>query len=200
MASELYLIASDTLDAAEFAPMLHSALEARPVAALLLPRGGRSAADYAALAEALLPQAQQHGCAVLLDNDPELARRLGADGVHISAGVPAVLDALTRLKPDFIVGAGPFTTRHEAMSAGEAGADYVMFGDPLQGASEHEEAEAQWWAETFVVPGVLVRATTAADLPACPCEFLGLGTAVWSDPAGPAAAIERLASRLESAA
>ena len=75
------------------------------------------------------PLGKSSGAALLLDGNVELVARGGADGAHLT-GIAAMEDALASLKPDRIAGIGGLTTRHDSMSAGEAGADYVLFGEP----------------------------------------------------------------------
>ena len=72
---------------------------------------------------------QKPGAALLLDGHVELVARAGADGAHVS-GIEPMQDALEQLKPDRIVGVGGLHTRHDSMVAGEAGADYLLFGEP----------------------------------------------------------------------
>jgi thiamine-phosphate pyrophosphorylase len=108
---------------------------------------------------------QQLGTAVIVHNDIEAALRGGADGVHVDGGMAAIVEAVQRLKPDRIVGAGGLASRDAAMQAGEAGVDYVMFGEPLDGVAPPAEAvlaRAAWWAELFEVPGVAFAGDDAA--------------------------------------
>ena len=79
--------------------------------------------------KALLPAVQNAGAALLLDGHVELVARAGADGAHLN-GLAAMEDAMPSLKPDRIAGVGGLATRHDSMAAGEAGADYVLFGEP----------------------------------------------------------------------
>ena len=93
----------------------------------------------------------------MLDGHVELVARAGADGAHLT-GIEALEEALPSLKPDRIAGVGGLTTRHDSMAAGEAGADYVLFGEPdASGQRPSIEAIAerlQWWAELFEPPCV----------------------------------------------
>ena len=153
MSAELFLVAPPDIAAGPFTEMLARVLAETPAAALFLPRGNRDDAHYRAFAEAVLPLAQQHECAVLIDNDAELAKAIGADGVHISLGIGAVRQAIELLKPDMIVGAGALHSHHDAMMKAEAGVDYVFFGELDTPAALPEDIDtARWWAETFEVP------------------------------------------------
>jgi thiamine-phosphate pyrophosphorylase len=190
MLPQLYLITPADPDPAEFPRRLMAVLSGPEIAALLVQRGALDDTSYAALAERLVQVGQAAGAAVLLENDVDLARQLGADGVHISTGgTKAIRAATSALKPDGIVGVGNVRSRHDAMSFGELDVDYVMFG-PLGGSADAQAEElAQWWAETFEVPAVHSHpAATLETLSATRAEFLALSDCVWSA-AEPAAAL-----------
>lgn len=200
MQPELFVITPP--DAApDFAAKLGEALAAVPVAAVLIQRGTRDEADYRAAAAALVPVAQRHGAAALVDNDPDLARALGADGVHVSAGIDAIRSALEALKPDMIVGAGGLRSRHDAMLAGEAGTDYVFFGSLGSASAGREFADmARWWVATLEVPAVWFPGDGGPADGDPEAEFLALRGSLWNAPGGPAAAIRACASALAGAA
>lgn len=172
------MIAPDDAALPEFGQALEHAFSRAEVSALLLPQGDRSEADYRALVSAVSPIAQNAGCAVLLDNRPDLVAALAADGVHITGGIQAVREAVAGLKPDYIVGAGDIGSRHEAMMRGELEIDYLLFGDRNDTPEGHEMA--QWWAETFEIPCVHVPAPGGPV--ALAAEFLGLSPAEWTAP------------------
>jgi thiamine-phosphate pyrophosphorylase len=131
---------------------------------------------------------------LLTENDARSAVRLGADGVHV-AGVGADLSAaIKRLKPERIVGAGSLRTRDEAMTAGEMGADYVMFGEPQEGVGTMGLASlterVAWWAEIFETPCVAYadRIDAVGALAEAGADFVALGNAIW-DSSSPARAV-----------
>jgi len=191
MAPQLYLITPVTADPDRFAHTLPAVLEAAPFSALLVRQGNLDEAAYARLAASLVSTGQGAGCAVLIEDDVALARRLGADGVHVTGGAKAVKAAVSALKPGLIVGAGNSTTRHDAMTVGEMDVDYLFFG-PLDGPSDSNAADlAEWWAATFEIPAVLSDPAATPDLDARGAEFLALSDSIWSadDPAAAAAAI-----------
>ena len=195
MVPQLFLITPPNATPAGFPAILARVLAAADVSALLVARHALSAADYAALLKAILPVAQEASCAVLTDNDPALAIALRADGVHLPADIDAVETAIADLKPNMIVGAGPFTTRHDAMSIGELDVDYLFFG-PTDAVSGADAAElAAWWAQTFEVPAVFSDPTNAASPTAHGAEFLALSTNLWSAP-DPAASLAAIAEAL----
>lgn len=182
MAAQLYLITPDSPNLEQFPRQLMSVLSGPEVAALLVRRGKLDDDAYARLAERLVQIGQAAGAAVLIEDDVALARRLGADGVHVSSGgLKAIRAAIEALKPEGIVGAGNIRSRHDAMSFGELNVDYVMFG-PLGGARDAQAAElAQWWAETFEVPAVHSDPSAEADvLKTTAAEFIALSDCIWS--------------------
>ena len=144
--------------------------------------------------KALAPAIQARGAALLLDGNVELVARSGADGAHLT-GIAAMEDALSSLKPDRIAGVGGLATRHDSMSAGEAGADYVLFGEPdAKGQRPSVEAIAerlQWWAELFEPPcvGFAASREEAHEFAAAGADFVLVGDFIWTDSRGPAAAL-----------
>lgn len=195
MAPQLYLITPSDPDPLEFPRRLMTVLSGPDVSALLMRRGALEAKSFASMAERVVQIGQAAGAAVLIEDDVDLALRLGADGVHISeGGEKAIRAAISLLKPDGIVGAGTARSRHDAMSFGELGVDYVMFG-PLGGGVEAGADElAQWWAETFEVPAVLSDPQADPDKAVkLPVEFIALSDCVWTaaDPAATLAAFDR---------
>lgn len=196
MSPQLYLITPTDAEPESFPATLMAVLSAAPFAALLVARGRQDAAAYAKLAAKLVKVGQDAGCAVLIEDDAALARRLGADGVHVTTGQDALRTAVEALKPAMIVGAGNLHSRHDAMTAGELDIDYVCFG-PLDGAPDIQAADlAQWWAETFEIPAVLSQPDALPDsVDARGAEFLALSHSIWSAPA-PAKAVEAIAANL----
>src|SRR4051794_29147718 len=144
--------------------------------------------------KALVSPVQDGGAALLLDGHVELVARGGADGAHLT-GLAAMEDAMPSLKPDRIAGVGGLATRHDSMAAGEAGADYVLFGEPDK-KGERPSAEAiaerlQWWAELFEPPcvGFAVSREEASEFAAAGADFVLVGDFIWADPRGPKAAL-----------
>jgi thiamine-phosphate pyrophosphorylase len=149
---------------------------------------------------------QNQGAALLIDGHRELVARSGADGAHIT-GIENFTDALETLKPDWIVGCGGLTIRHDAMAAAEAGADYVMFGEPdAAGARPGFDAileRVTWWAEVFEAPCVAFAASLdeIAPLVSAGADFIALGSAaddwIWRDPDKIAATLTACAPHLK---
>jgi thiamine-phosphate pyrophosphorylase len=144
--------------------------------------------------KALAPAIQHAGAALLLDGHVELVARSGADGAHL-AGIAAFEEALPSLKPDRIAGVGGLATRHDSMTAGELGADYVLFGEPdARGQRPSMEAIAErleWWAELFEPPcvGFAASCEEAYAFAAAGADFVLVGDFVWADPRGASVAL-----------
>jgi thiamine-phosphate pyrophosphorylase len=188
----LYLMVPPATDPATIAAGLADALNAGDVAAVL--------AQPEHVARLVAP-VQNKGVALLIEDDANMVVPTGADGVHVSDAT-ALTAALSLLKPNGIVGAGRLTTRDEAMRAGEAGVDYVMFGEP-DGDGRRPSLAAvvervAWWAELFVVPCVAYAASFDEVGPLCDAgsDFIAVADLVFSDPRGARAALGDVASRL----
>lgn len=196
MAPQLYLITPTTAEPESFPATLMAVLDVAEFSALLVARGAMDDATYARLAAAIVNVGQGAGCAVLLEDDIALAKRLGADGVHITGGPAALKAAIAAIKPAMIVGAGNLHSRHDAMTAGEMDIDYVLFGS-TDGTPDAQATDlAEWWAQTFEVPAVLSLPDAAADTAdARGAEFLALSQSLWSTPA-PARAMAAIAAGL----
>lgn len=186
----LYLIAS--ADIAE--PALREALQAGDVACLLL----RGATGTSAL---LVRAAQELDVAVLVQDDAALAETLQADGVHLGPD-GNVKAARKRLGDEGIVGACCGNSRHAAMLAGEAGADYVAFaGREGRPAAAADPEILGWWQVMMELPCVAMGDVALADtgpLADAGADFVALGPAVWDHPEGPAVAVAEAARQLQT--
>jgi thiamine-phosphate pyrophosphorylase len=182
----LYLITPPVADAAVFAPALAAALAAGDVACVLLRFAPPDEGSRKKIAKALAPLVQNGGAVLLVQDDPHLAVRSGADGVHVEGSGDKFAAALESLKPDRIVGIGGLADRDEAMRAGESDADYLMFGDLEPGGdrASHVLERASWWAEVFNVPCVAVAHELAEveALALSGAEFVALGPAFFNEP------------------
>jgi len=191
----LYLATQEVDDPADLIASLPGLLAAADIAAVLLRLKPTDQRTMIARVKALAPVIQNGNAALLLDGHVELVARAGADGAHLT-GIAALEDALPSLKPDRIAGVGGLTTRHDSMSAGELGADYVLFGEPdAKGQRPSVEAIAErleWWAELFEPPcvGYAVSREEAREFAAAGADFVLVGEFIWADPRGAAAALE----------
>jgi thiamine-phosphate pyrophosphorylase len=196
----LYLVTPPLREPAAFAPALEAALGAADIAAVLLKLADADERTLIDRAKALAPVAQRRDAALILDGHAELAARAGADGAHLT-GIAALDAALPTLKPDRIAGCGGLHSRHDAMLAGEANADYVMFGEPdragRRAAFAAIEERVSWWAELFEIPcvGYAASLEEAAALGRVKADFVALGDWIWQE-TNPAAAVAAAAERL----
>ena len=200
----LYLITPPLADAAAFAPQLEAAMDAGDVASVLLRFATPDPAARKKIVRALAACVQSRGAALLVDGDAQLAIRADADGAHLRGLGEPFDDGLERLKPERIAGAGGLRTRDDAMTAGEDGVDYVMFGEPEPDGETAPLAETierlDWWSQIFEVP-CIGYAPAVADIDAlcaAGADFVALGEAVWSDARGPAAAVAEAQGRLKA--
>jgi len=189
----LYIVTPLVADTAGIATPLQDALAAADVAAVLLRLAPADERTLINRVKALAPAVQEQGTALILEEHLEIAARAGADGCHIN-DVATLRSAAAALKPARILGAGRLPSRHDAMLAGEAGVDYVMFGEPdAKGARPSLSAVVErvsWWAALFEIPCVAFAASLEEIEPLCEAgaDFIALGDAVFSDPRGLAAA------------
>lgn len=172
------------------AGVLADAVAAGPVDAVILRLPPLDERSLLKAIKPLVPVVQAGNAALLLQDAPSIVTRSGADGVHLTR--PETLaEALDLLKrQDRIVGVGGLGARHDAMEAAEAGADYVLFGEPREDGSTPPLAgvveRAQWWAELFQVPCVAFAPTldSVGVIAATGCEFVAIGDAAFAHPAG----------------
>ncbi|HVV39887.1 MAG TPA: thiamine phosphate synthase [Nitrobacter sp.] len=197
----IYLATPVVSEPSQLAAQLPSLFAAADIAAVLLRLAPSDPRTLISRIKALAPIVQNAGAALLLDGHADLVARSGADGAHL-AGIDAMQEMLPSLKPDRIAGVGGLATRHDAMVAGEAGADYVLFGEPdPQGARPSVEAigdRLDWWAELFEPPcvGYAADLDEARIFAASGADFVLLADAVWADPRGPQAALTAAAAAI----
>ncbi len=192
----LYLVTPflSAADANAFASVFAEVLDAAAIACALVRLAPGAQTDAKAILSPLLRAAVAADCALLVETDARLAARHGADGVHVAGASADLAAAIESLKPERIVGAGSLRTRDEAMTAGELGADYVMFGEPRRGARAMDlEALAErvgWWAEIFETPCVAYAdsISAAGELARAGADFVAVDEAIWSAVSPPEAA------------
>ena len=218
--TRLFLILPPIADAFAFRPVLAAALKAGDVACVLL----RSGQDVKAIAQALMPLVQEHDAAFLVEGDPRLVARTGADGFSLARLLRSQVErtpvkgrekSITTAAAQLLAQEwdphrlwtplAALATRDEAMSAGELGASYVMFGEPDAGgarpSAEHTLERVAWWAEIFNVPCVAYAGSLdeVGPLAEARAEFVALADVVWKHPAGPAEAIKEANTLLANA-
>jgi thiamine-phosphate pyrophosphorylase len=199
---KLYLISPPSIDEG-FAETLAAALDAAPVvAAFQLRLKGIDEHRIADLARPLQAVCASRDVAFIINDSIGLAKRLEADGVHLGQDDGDPRDARAQLGPQAQIGVTCHDSRHLAMEAGEAGADYVAFGafyPTTTKETEHrpERSILGWWSTVFELPCVAIGGITpenAAPLIAAGADFIAVSGAVWNDPDGPVAAVKKFAS------
>jgi thiamine-phosphate pyrophosphorylase len=205
MNCRLYLITPPVLPA-DFADVLASALDAGDVAAVQLRLKDVPDAELTRAIERLRPVAQSRGVAFLLNDRPDLAVKSGCDGAHVGQ-TDMKAPAARKILGDLMLGVTCHNSRHLAMEAGEAGADYVAFGAFYPTTTKAPPAMAEietlrWWAEFMEVPCVAIGGITAdncAPLVQAGADFLAVSAAVWAHPEGPAAGVRELLAAMGAA-
>jgi thiamine-phosphate pyrophosphorylase len=195
----LYLITPPAIDdLAAFGHTLAQALDAGDVAALQIRIKNAPDAVVAAAVDALAPIAQARGVAVILNDRPDLAAKLGCDGVHIGQDDMAYAEARRIVGPNSMIGVTCHDSRHLAMEAAEAGADYVAFGAFFDTQTKAAKTRAEpeilsIWQEMMQTPCVAIGGLTVEncrDLVTAGADFLAVSAGVWSYGDGPAAAVK----------
>jgi thiamine-phosphate pyrophosphorylase len=197
--TRLYLITPPALDPARFARDLEEALAGGDVASLQLRLKDVDDDAIRRAAKVLKPLAQDRAVAFIMNDRPDLAAELDCDGVHVGEEDMPYVEARRLLGPDRIVGVTCGASRHRALAAAEAGADYVAFGaffvSTTKAAKHHADAElVRDWSETTVVPCCAIGGITQQNcgpLVEAGADFLAVISAIWSHPQGPRAAVRK---------
>jgi thiamine-phosphate pyrophosphorylase len=195
--TRLYLITPPALDPDGFAKDLDEALAGGDVACLQLRLKDVDDATVRRATQILQPIAHERGVAFIMNDRPDLAAELGCDGAHVGEEDAPYGEARRLLGPDRIVGVTCGDSLHRAITAAEAGADYVAFGAFFPSATKAAKHRARpelvaEWSETTVVPCVAIGGITqenCAPLVEAGADFLAVIGAIWSYPHGPRAAV-----------
>lgn len=188
---QLYLVTPPDFELSTFPDLLARVLDAEKIACVRLEMATRDEDRLARSADALREVTHARDIALVLSEHRMLVERLGLDGVHLPDGARSVRDARKMLGEDAIVGSFCGTSRHEGMSAGEAGADYVCFGPVTPSALGDGSYAAQemfeWWSEVIEIPVVAEGGLDAARIAQLApfTDFFAFGDEVWQadDPA-----------------
>jgi thiamine-phosphate pyrophosphorylase len=201
---QLYLISP--LDVGgDFPQRLEAALGGGPVAAFQFRVKGVDQHEAARLAEPLQRICEAHEVAFIVNDDMALAKRIGADGVHLGQGDGDPREARALLGPSAQIGITCHDSRHLAMDAGEAGADYVAFGAFFPTTTKETQHRPDpsilsWWSRLFEIPSVAIGGITPENgrvLVEAGADFLAVCGSVWNHPEGPAAAVAAFQGILE---
>jgi thiamine-phosphate pyrophosphorylase len=200
----LYLLTPQLGDPAAFVHDIGPALQAGDVAAILLRLETAGERTLINRAKTVAAAVQRHDIALLLEGNSALAIRAGADGAHLT-DIEALNGSIATLKPDRIAGAGGLRSRHDAMLAGEAGADYVMFGEvdarDRRPPFDAIEERLIWWSALFEMPCVGYAASLDEVVPLvrAGADFVALGDWIWTQNEKPAALIAQAGNIIAAA-
>jgi thiamine-phosphate pyrophosphorylase len=183
----LYLISPQEVGGS-FPDRLTSVAGDEAVAAFQLRVKDVTEHELARLAEPLQRICADAGVAFIVNDSMQLAKRLGADGVHLGQQDGDIRDARVLLGPQAQIGVTCHDSRHLAMAAGEAGADYVAFGAFYPTTTKPspyrpDPAILSWWSSVFEVPCVAIGGINPANakpLIDAGADFLAVCQAVWS--------------------
>jgi len=194
----LYLVTPPALEPAAFAVQLAEALDAGDVACVQLRLKDCSDDAIRRACDTLRPVAQEREVAFILNDRPDLAHETGCDGVHVGQKDTPYAKARQIVGKDAIVGVTCHDSRHLAMEAGEAGADYVAFGAFYPTTTKPSDYRPtpdllQWWSELMEIPCVAIGGITPENctpLVQAGADFIAVVTGVWNHPQGPGAAVQ----------
>ncbi len=183
---QTYLITPSEVDLMAFPDQLARCLDAAEVACVRLALGTKDETRIAKAADALREVTHARDVALVIDSHIQLVARLGLDGVHLTDGGRSVKKVRKDLGDDAIVGSFCGNSKHDGMTAGELGVDYVSFG-PCGATALGDGRQADvdlfaWWSEMIEVPvvaeGALTKDLIAAISPHT--DFFGIGDEIWS--------------------
>ena len=209
MSARLYLITPPAFDPAAFVPRLEAALDAGDIACLQLRLKTVDDDAIRRAADVLRPIAQSRDVAFIMNDRPDLAFATGSDGVHVGQEDASYAEARKLLGPDKIVGVTCYNSRHLAIEAADAGADYVAFGGFFRSTTKDTRRIAgndpeilRWWSEVMTVPCCAIGGITPENcsvLVEAGADFLAVVAAVWDHPQGPAAAVKAFNQAIKAA-
>ena len=190
-APQIYLISPPSFELGRFPDVLARVLDSTEIACLRLNMASRDEDTLSRAGDALREVCHAREVAIVISDHQILAERLGLDGVHLNDASKSVRTARKALGPDAVVGSFCGASRHDGISAAEAGADYVSFGpvgtSGLGDGAVAEQDLFDWWSQMIEVPVVaeggltedLMRSTSPFT------DFFGLGEEIWNteDPA-----------------
>ena len=184
-----------------------AALSGGDVASLILVAGAVDDGAFQTYCEAIVPDAQARGVAVVIAGDTRTAGRVGADGIHMETGKDEIAEAVRKHDGKLIVGAGGAKTRHDALELGEAQPDYIFFGrfnyDNTPEPHPRNVGLAEWWAEIVQVPCITLGGSTiesAETIAKTGAEFVALSAAIFANDVDPAAAVASTNALLDKVA
>ena len=182
---QIYLITPPEIELSQFPDDLSRVLDSTEIACIRLSLATRDEDLILRAADVVRDIAHRSDVALVIDTHVVLAQRHGLDGVHLTDGARSVRMARKELGADAIVGAYCGQSRHDGMSAGEAGADYISFGPVGQSAlGDGSQAEAElfeWWSQMIELPVVAEGGLDTTSITALSpvTDFFGIGEEIW---------------------
>ena len=190
----IVLVTPPEVDARAIESRLVQALSGGDAASLIIPQYGLDDDSFQAVAERLVPLAQERDVAAILAGDTRVAGRVKADGIHVEGGKAALAEAISRHGGRMMVGAGGAKTRDDALELGEEQPDYMFFGrfgyDSKPQPHPRNLTLGRWWAEMIEIPCIVLAGSSTdsiAEVAATGAEFVALSAAVFADGRDPAA-------------
>lgn len=195
-ACRLYLITPESFDLDDLCAAFEAACDGGDVAALQLRMKGAPRDVITLAAKRLMPLCHARDIAFILNDDPELALEIGADGVHLGADDMPAKKARALIGDQLQLGISCYDSMHSAMTAGEHGADYVAFGAFFPSTTKQSRGKPtlellQRWTEQATVPAVAIGGLTPENCrPVIEhgADFLAICSGIWQHPEGPKAA------------
>ncbi|MCK5425506.1 MAG: thiamine phosphate synthase [Emcibacter sp.] len=197
--TQLYIITPPAFNVDDFAGQLADALDGGPVASVQLRLKDVSDEEIIAAAKILIPICHAKNVAFIINDRPDIARKVSADGVHVGQDDMSYAQAREMLGEDCIVGVTCKNSRHISMVAAEQGADYVAFGAFFPTDTKGNTATAElnlvsWWVELFEAPCVAIGGITVDNvkpLVEAGADFIAVCGGIWNHEQGPKAAVQR---------
>ena len=208
----LYLISPPAIELAKFSDKLKLAFDGGDVGSFQLRLKNSNDDEILRAAEMLIPICREREVAFILNDSPELAKKSGADGVHLGQDDGSVKTARKIVGSDSVIGVSCHDSKHLAMVAGEDGADYVAFGAFYPTTSKSPEVLAKygtpapeilnWWQTYMVLPCVAIGGINPPNclpLVRAGADFIAAITAVWNHPESPKKAVEEFNKAIKDA-
>ncbi|ANP35076.1 thiamine-phosphate pyrophosphorylase [Phaeobacter gallaeciensis] len=182
---QIYLISPPSFELGRFPDQLAKVLDSTEIACVRLDLASRDEDTLSRAGDALREVCLARDVAIVISDHQILAERLGLDGVHLTDASKSVRSARKALGADAIVGSFCGASRHDGLTAGEAGADYISFGpvgtSGLGDGAVAEQELFQWWSEVVEVPvvaeGGLTEELVRSLFPYT--DFFGIGEEIW---------------------
>lgn len=182
---QIYLITPPDFGLSQYSQTLARILDSTQIACIRLQLASRDPDDIARTADALREVAHARDVALVIADHVLLVERLGLDGVHLGDAARSVREARKTLGADAIVGSFCGTSRHDGITAAEAGADYVCFGpvgaSDLDDGTQAEQDLFEWWSNMIEVPVVAEGGLTPDLITTLTphTDFFGIGDEIW---------------------